>query len=626
MMNETTDQPEKFDLTSMNISAEKRAELFRLFPEARTEGDQVDFDRLRLALGGIVDVARERYGLTWPGKAECFRTIQAPSLGTLRPTKEESINWDATENLIIEGDNLEVLKLLQKAYLGRIKMIYIDPPYNTGNDFIYPDNYGETLKTYLEYSNQADREGRAFGTNVETDGRFHSKWLNMMYPRLYLARNLLLEDGLIFVSCDDSEFHNLRCLMNEVFGEENMIAQIIWKKSYGGGSKTKHIVVLHEYVLCYSRSKDAVGRIELPPEPRARRYYKLKDSKFEVRGPYRLQPLATTSNDERENLRYAIPFQGEEIWPEKQWQWEKKRTLAALANDELVVSKQKDEWSVNYKQYLRDEDGVERGAKPYSVLDGPYTQTGTAEINAIFGDPKIFPFPKPSDLIKHFAQYANPDREFILLDFFAGSGSSAQAILNQNAEDRGNRKFISVQLPESTGRSDYVTIADITKERIRRSIAKLNKDEEEKGELADSTRLDRGFRVFKLAESNFKTWEAEVSKDASALGQQLDMHIDHVLSGRSDEDLLFELLMKSGFPLTTPIEELKLDGKAVFSIGGVFLICLDRSLTLEAIRAMADLKPSRIVCLDEGFAGNDQLKTNAVQIFRTKGVAKFQTV
>jgi adenine-specific DNA-methyltransferase len=627
VMPDQTNEPDKLDLRSHDIAADKRRELLRLFPEIRTEGDKLDFDRLKLALGGAVDVGKERYGMNWPGKADCFRTIQAPSLGTLRPCPEESVNFDTTENMIIEGDNLEVLKLLQKSYLGKVKMIYIDPPYNTGNDFIYPDNYTESLQTYLEYTGQVDAEGKRFGTNSETDGRFHSKWLMMMYPRVYLARNLLRDDGLAFVSCDDGEVSNLRYLLNEIFGEENFVADIIWKKSYGGGSKTTHVVILHEHVLAYARSKNALSRLELPPDPRARRYYKLKDAKFETRGPYRTQPLATTSNDERENLRYGIPYDGEEIWPEKQWQWGMPRTMAALANDELVITKQKGEWSVYYKQYLYDEDGVERGAKPYSVLEGPYTQTGTSELTTLLGDPKIFPFPKPSELIQHFLQYAHPDKDFIIVDFFAGSGSTAHAVLSQNAVDGGRRVFVSVQLPEPTGREDYQTISDITKERVRRVIKSLNDEDAGKLDLATAKTQPRGFRVFKLAESNFMPWEADQAKDVEGLAKQLHLHVDHIRDGRGSNDLLHEILLKSGFLLTTPIEPLALADKTVYSVAsGEMFICLERKLTLDLIRAMAERRPGRVVCLDSGFAGDDQLKANAVQIFKTKGVTSFKTV
>ena len=626
------EQPERLDLRSKDVTEEKRQELLRLFPEARTEGGKIDFERLQLALGEMVDAGRERYGMTWPGKADCFKTIQSPSLGTLLPSREESVNFDTTENLIIEGDNLEVLKLLQKSYLGKVKVIYIDPPYNTGNDFIYPDNYTESLQTYLEYTGQVDAEGKKFSTNTEADGRFHSKWLNMMYPRLYLSRNLLLEDGLIFVSCDDREVENARRVLSDVFGEENFVAQIVWKKSYGGGSKTKHAVILHEYIVAYSRNKERLGRLELPPDPNARKYYKFTDDRFAIRGPYRLQPLATTSNDERENLRYAIPYQGNEIWPEKQWQWEKQRTLEALERGELAVSRTDSGWSVNYKQYLRDEDGVERGAKPFSLLEGPYTQTGSAEIAELLGDGKIFPFPKPSGLIERLLSYAHPETDFIVLDFFAGSGAAAHAVLKMNMQDSAKRKFILVQLPEPTrtqkdtgewleteaSRAGYKTIADIAKERVRRVIRKLNDEDSVKLDLDGGKKQDRGFRVFKLAESNLKAWNADAPNDPEQLAEQLELHVDHIRPGRTQEDILFEILMKSGYPLTARVDTLTVAEKKVFSVaGGALLVCLEKDLTIELIRALAERKPERVVCLDAGFAGNDQLKANAAQIFKT---------
>jgi adenine-specific DNA-methyltransferase len=250
-----TDKPDNVDLRSHDAAGDKIAELLRLFPEIRTEEGKLDFDRLKLALGETVDVGKERYGMNWPGKADCFKTIQAPSLGTLRPCREESVNFDTTQNLIIEGDNLEVLKLLQKSYLGKVKMIYIDPPYNTGNDFIYPDNYSESLQTYLEYTGQTDEEGRKFGTNPESDGRFHSKWLNMMYPRLYLARNFLREDGVIFISIDDTEIQNLRRICDEVFGEEHFLACIVWQKTYSPANDKKGIDAMHDYLLCYQKAE-----------------------------------------------------------------------------------------------------------------------------------------------------------------------------------------------------------------------------------------------------------------------------------------------------------------------------------------------------------------------------------
>jgi adenine-specific DNA-methyltransferase len=254
-----SDEPEHLDLRSQGIAEDKAEELLRLFPEIRTEGGRLDFDRLKLALGEAVDVGKERYGMTWPGKADCFRTIQMPSLGTLRPCPEESVRFDATENLIIEGDNLEVLKLLQKSYLGKVKMIYIDPPYNTGNDFIYPDDYAESLRTYLEYTDQVDAEGRKFSTNSDADGRFHSKWLNMMYPRLYLARNLMREDGVIFISIDDGEVDNLKKICNEVFGEENLIGIAAWERAYTANMTAQFISSTHDYMIIYGRRVEEVS-------------------------------------------------------------------------------------------------------------------------------------------------------------------------------------------------------------------------------------------------------------------------------------------------------------------------------------------------------------------------------
>jgi adenine-specific DNA-methyltransferase len=626
------DQPEKLDLRSLDICEERQQELLRLFPEARTEGGKIDFDRLKLALGEAVDAGKERYGMSWPGKADCFRTIQAPSLGTLRPAPDESVAFDTSENLIIEGDNLEVLKLLQKSYLCKVKMIYIDPPYNTGNDFIYPDDYTESLQTYLEYTGQVDDQGHRFGTNADTDGRFHSKWLNMMYPRLYLARNLLRDDGVIFISIDDNEVDNLRKVCDDVFGAENFVECFIWKKSYGGGAKEKYAVTQHEYVLMFARDSESLHDLWLPPDPEIeRKYYKLRDDKYAERGPYRLKPLeATKSMDSRENLVYPIPLPwGGEVLPKRQWWWSRERVLRALENEELHFLRKGEDVSVSYKQYLRDEDGEIRGQKPFSVIDRFYTQHGTEDLGSLFDREVIAQFPKPVGLVEQLTALGIPEpgTSDIVLDFFAGSGTTAHAALDLNKQDGGDRKFILVQLPEPTGREDYPTIADITKERVRRVIAKLNDEDAGKLNLGGGAAPDRGFRVFKLAESNFKPWDAQVAHDAQALEEQLGLHVDHVREGRSDEDLLYEILLKSGFPLTTSVVEVPMAGKTVYAVAdGALFICLERNLTLEVIRTMVDSRPERVVCLDEGFAGNDQLKANAVQIFKTKGVTSFKTV
>jgi adenine-specific DNA-methyltransferase len=641
-----TDQPDKLDLRSHDIAEDKRQELLRLFPEIRTEGGKLDFDRLKLALGESVDTGKERYGMTWPGKADCFKTIQMPSLSTLRPCPDESVNFDTSENLIIEGDNLEVLKLLQKSYLGKVKMIYIDPPYNTGNDFIYPDNYTESLQTYLEYTGQVDAQGKKFSTNTEADGRFHSKWLSMIYPRLYLARNLLRDDGVIFISIDDTEVDNLKKICNDIFGEVCFVEQVVWKNKYGSGALTRGFANVHEYILCYS--KHPIANIAAPLSEEAIAEYKERDSKFPTRGGFVTQPLATKSKDDRPNLRFPISWKGKDIWPEKQWIWSRDRVEQALKNDELVFSEAKGKVSVRMKQYLKDENGIIRKGKPVSILNGPFNQEGTREVDQLLGE-DVFPFPKPSGLIRYFLSFVINDEEssdFIVLDLFAGSGTTAHGVLDLNKQDGGNRKFILVQLPEpcdsesAAYKAGYKTIADICKERVRRVIKKLNEEDGEKLDLEGAKKKDRGFRVFKLAESNFTPWDAEAPKDAESLAKQLELHVHHICDSRTEQDILFELLLKSGFPLTTPVETLRLppspcplppgereSSKTVFSVaGGVLLICLERELTLELIRTMADKKPERVVCLDAGFAGNDQLKANAVQIFKTKGVTSFKTV
>ena len=610
---------------SRDLIAENLQQMKALFPEAFTEG-RIDFDVLKQLLGSTVDEREEKYGLNWHGKRQARQLALTPSTGTLRPCPEDSVDWDTTQNLMIEGDNLEVLKLLQKSYTGKVKLIYIDPPYNTGNDFVYPDHYGDNTRNYLAITGQIDGERRKLSSNTEASGRFHTDWLNMMYPRLKLARNLLLDDGLIFVSCDDNEVATLRRLLDEIFGEENFVSQIVWKKSYGGGAKTKHVVALHEYVLCFAKNRDAIGRLELPPNPETQKYYKFRDEKFDNRGPFRVQPLATTSNDERPNLRYPIPYKGEEIWPEKQWQWEYTRTMAALGNDELVIAKKSGRWSVNYKQYLKDESGTVRGAKPFSILEGPYTQIGTAEIARLFGDSKVFPFPKPSAVIARFVEYAHPSKSFIVLDFFAGSGSTFEAVLRLNKADSGRRKFMSVQVPEPTGRDDFATIADITKERVRRVGTELKAED---GLVVG----DVGFRVFKLDTSNIRAW----TPDRDDIEATLLDNVEHIRAGRSEDDILYELLLKLGLDLCVPIEIRGIAGKTVRSVGaGTLIACLAESIATDEVGPLglgiadwhAELEPAgdtTVVFRDSAFA-DDVAKTNLTAILEQRGLGNVRSL
>ena len=627
-------QPEKFEATSANITDEQKAKLKSLFPEIVTEGGKIDFDRLKLTLGETVDVGKERYGMNWPGKADCFKTIQRPSMATLVPAQDESVNFDTTENLIIEGDNLETLKLLQKAYLGKVKMIYIDPPYNTGKDFIYPDDYSETLETYLQYTGQVDEEGRKFSTNAETDGRFHSKWMNMIYPRLFLARNLLREDGVIFISINDHELDNLRKVCDEVFGEENFLACLTWTNHEGGGgSDSKYFRIKHEYIVVYARQIDEVNikGVNITNKDR----YTQQDEHFKERGPYYLQKLGMGSIQYSKSLDYAIEAPDKSLiypgTPENRacWRWSKEKYNWGVLNGFIVIKKDRDDtWQVHTKQYLKcDNEGnpLERTNRPIGVIDKYSSTQASKELQEIFGA-KVYDYSKPTELIQSLIQLICTQNDLVL-DFFAGSGTTAQAVLEQNVQDKVSLRFILIQLPEPTEQKEYPTIADITKERVRRIITKLNKDAENQLTLEKVKSQDRGFKVFKLQSSNFKAWNAEQPKDDAELVKQLTLHTDHLVEGRTQEDVLYELLLKSGFPLDTKVEKIMLAEKNVFSVaGGAMLICLEKELTPEVIKGMADKKPERVVCLDAGFSDNDQLKTNAVQTMKSKGVTKFQTV
>ena len=643
------EQPEKFDLRSNDVAEDRRQELLRLFPEIRTEGGKLDFERLKLALGQYVDVGKERYGMTWPGKADCFRAIQTPSLGTLRPARDESVNFDTTENLIIEGDNLEVLKLLQKSYLGKVKMIYIDPPYNTGHDFIYPDNYSESLQTYLEYTGQVDAEGRKFGTNTDTDGRFHSKWLNMMYPRLYLARNLLRDDGVIFISIDDHEVANLKTLCNEIFGEENCLSQICWRTDGNFDNQAK-FKTIHEYVLVFAKDAEQFPHPPVidPSTPEESKLFRVEIRNTIVKnGPKNPVSDIVLPRGFPCDMEGGVIHARHDIWPHfldevsiengqlsapvtARSGWSSKELLTEFIDGNCAPIM---DAKGQYTRFVISRTGAieviktrsERQSHVISVISGlGGPQRATAEIEELgvpFSD-----YPKPTGLIRYFLEM-NEGNDFVALDFFAGSGTTAHAVLDLNQKDEGRRRFVLVQIPEPIDRADYPTIAEITKERVRRVIKKLNDEDAGQLELGGKSKPDRGFRVLKLAESNFTTWDAEQSRDAASLARQLDLHVEHIRERRTTDDLLHEILLKDGFVLTTPVETLELAGKQVHSVaGGALLLCLDRALTLELIRAIADRKPERVVCLDAGFAGNDQLKTNAVQIFKAKGVTSFKTV
>jgi adenine-specific DNA-methyltransferase len=613
-------KPEKLELTTVDIAADKQAELLRLFPEVRTEGGKIDFDRLRLALGETVDVGKERYGMNWPGKADCFKAIQRPSLGTLLPVRKESVNFDETENLIIEGDNLEVLKLLQKSYQGKVKMIYIDPPYNTGNDFIYPDDYSDSLKRYLEVTAQVDSEGRRLSNNLESDGRFHSNWLNLMYPRLYLARNLLHQDGVIFISIDDNEIANLRNLCNQIFGEENFVGVFVWRRRASSALAERLVSTDHEYVLAFQR--DSFTSFGIPKD-----FESYTNPDNDPRGPWVSGDLTVGMHkDLRPNQFYTLsdPITGNEFPANSNRVWSYiPESMNKLIAEGRVLFPSDPSRRPMLKRFRSELKADVNPVSTWMTEVGLNTES-TRELQELF-DRSPFDYSKPSSLLRHLLR-TSAGKDDLVLDFFAGSGTTAHALLDINREDGGTRKFILVQLPEPTGRDDFRTIADITKERVRRVIQRHENEVEGKLNLGNQPK--EGFRVLKLATSNFNVWSATTETTTpDELGEQLQLHIDHIQSGRTSEDLLYEILLKSGFPLTTPVQPITVEGIAVYSVAnGAMLICLDKALTHDAIKGMAELKPERVVCLDEGFAGNDQLKTNAVLIMKAKGVTKFQTV
>lgn len=622
--------PEDVFGASLDISAENRARLKALFPQVFTETmneqgelvDSVDFAKLQAELGTFTDVfesRRERYGLDWPGKKDCLKAIQTPTFATLKPSREESVNFDTTQNLFIEGDNLEVLKLLQKSYYGKVKMIYIDPPYNTGKDFIYPDNYSESLDTYLSYAGLTDEDGKRIESkkNAVDDGRFHTKWLSMMYPRLYLARNLLREDGAIFISIDDSEVNNLRKLCDEILGAENFRNSFVVRRHDKNlnrqfiESGLQTLNVGFEYVLCYSKT----DYFSFNP------VYREASEQRQNTGYWK----GFWNAPDRPTMRYEIlGFKPEE----GQWKWKKEVAEEAIKNYQIYEKEFSENMTLEAywestgksKKFIRRNPtgtgknmGVENWIAP---SDGILRNTNLLDILATKSTPENqgFDFPKNVDLIKIIANFAL-EKEDIILDFFAGSATTAHAVLELN-QDGENRKFILVQLPEPCNqeseafKAGFKTIADIGKERIRRVITKLNED-------GNPDQQDRGFKSLKLNKSNFKKWQVlDKSATPEAIINQLDLHIDHINPNASPEDLLYEVLIKAGFTPTEKIEVLTLAGIDVYSIAdSQLLICLAKKVSKELMDAVVAITPPQFICLDSAFEGNDQLKANAVQTF-----------
>lgn len=638
----------KLDLKSLDIAEDKIKTLKKLFPEIVTE-NKVDFEKLKATLGNEIEVGKERYGMNWPGKANCFKIIQEPSIGTLKPVEEDSVDFDTTENLFIEGDSLEVLKLLQKSYYEKIKMIYIDPPYNTGNDFIYPDNYSETLDTYLRYTGQKGESGLKLTTNAESEGRYHSKWMNMIFPRLYLARNLLKQDGVIFISIDEHEIDNLKKICNEIFGEENFVASISNVNNPKGRSDDKYIATAHEYLLIYKKNEIKFYGWA-PDETILKRYNKLLNDGTKYR---EIDLRKTGDNDRREdrpNLFYYFLLNPEtknfyptrdtnipegfiQIKPlkddgtEGNWRWELDTSKAKINQLFPKLMPIRGIWSIFEIDKLDPKDRV----KPTSswTMKDVNSERGTEQFIDLGFKKEIFPRPKPLGLINRCIQTGlGNDNGDIVLDFFAGSATTAHSVLNLNNEDGGNRKFIMVQLQEPTDENSeafmagYKNIAEIGKERIRRVIKKIKDENDGKLEF-DGKKLDLGFKVLKLDESNFKIWD---KKSDQPLNEQLQLSVDNIDSNSTDDDILYEIILKSGFPLTIPIEKLDIQGKTVYSIDDKsLLVCLENDLNQDLMKELSKLEAGRVICLDRGFNGSDELKTNTVEIMKTRGI-EFKTV
>lgn len=636
-------QSEKMTGTSMDISAENRFRLKQLFPSVFTETknalgelvESIDFEKLKAELGTFSDLfesRRERYGMDWPGKKEALRLVQTPSAATLKPCREESVNFDTTENLYIEGDNLEVLKLLQKSYYGKVKMIYIDPPYNTGKEFIYPDNYTESLETYLEYAGLIDGDGKKFSTNTANEGRFHTKWLNMMYPRLYLARNLLRDDGVIFISIDDNEVSNLRKMCDEIFGEENALPVIIRRSKIGGGSDNKQFAKEADYIISYAKDVIQLNKFFVPhTDDDLKRYSQLDEKGRFFWDTYSRSGLLI-GDAESDSLHYEVLFPDGTKRSDR-WRRSKERLAQDIKENEAKFIKTSKGWNIHFKQRLNDE-----GKRPRQIIYENMGNTlGKDELQELeLSD--YFDYPKPVTLAKYLSQVSITS-DALILDFFSGSATTAHAILDLNKHDSGNRKFIMVQLPEPCSedseafKAGYKNIAEIGKERIRRVIKKLNSGDAEKKENKQGTIFDkeeepvlqdRGFKVLKLDKSNFRQWQSlDPSTPQEQIVEQLELHKDHIGQKSTQEDLLYEILLKAGFTPTEKIEKKTIAGKTVYSVAeGALLLCLEDVVTKELIDKMAEMEPMQFICLDSAFHGNDQLKANAVQTFAARNMEK----
>ena len=606
------------DGLSMNIEQTNLDKLRSVFPECVSEG-KLDIDKLLSLCGEYIDNDFEKYKFEWKGKAECLRLAQKRSTGTLRPCPEESVDWDTTRNLYIEGDNLEVLKLLQTAYYRKVKMIYIDPPYNTGNDFVYADDFADPMARYKEVTQQTTK------SNPETMGRYHTNWLNMMYPRLRLAAHLVRDDGVIFISIDDVEIDNLKKLCNEIFGEENFVAQFIWQSRQNKDNRNiTGVSIDHEYVVCYTKQ---FGHRVFRGTDRKTEQYKNPDN--DPRGPWtsaNMVGLATA--DARPNLHYDLinPADGRNYGcPEKGWRYDR-NTMNRLIQEGRIIWPDNPDGRPRKKSFLNElSDNLPGFSSIFST--GVYTNTATKEIGGLFNR-YLFDFPKPVEIIKQLiSQVSNTDDT--ILDFFSGSATTAHAVMQLNAEDGGNRRFILVQIPElcdeksEAYKAGYKNICEIGKERIRRAGKKILEEHIQVTMDEDKSPLDVGFRVFKLDTSNLKTWDATPIEDEQLdlLYQRMNSMIHRVKPERTDLDMIYEIMLKLGVPLTYSVTSFSVNNKTVYGVGDdcLLLVCLAEDVQPEDIEQMAEYAPAKIIISRDSFA-DDTAMANAYYILRDHGI------
>lgn len=627
------------DGQSLSPLTEKLKLLKQIIPEAFTE-DKIDWEKLRITLGEDINFANERYVLNWAGKSDAFRLMQKSTTRTLVPVREESVNFDETQNVFIEGENLDVLKVLQKSYFGKVKMIYIDPPYNTGNDsFIYSDRFAETKDEYQKRVGDKDDEGYItnegiFRKNSRENGQYHSNWLNMMMPRLFLARNLLRDDGVIFISIDDNEVHNLRLLMNEIFGEENFVGELVWKSRQNKDNRNiTGLSIDHEYIICYSKNSN--GRIFKGTERKTEQY---SNPDNDPRGVWTSgNMVGLLGEDLRPNCHYDLINPTTKInygKPKLGWRYDQ-NTMTRLIKEDRILWPENPKGRPRRKVFL-NELNSELPNFTSIVGDNLYTRDGTKEIDLLFKS-KYFDFPKPSKLIKELIAQATQAND-IILDFFAGSATTAHAVMQLNKEDGGNRKYILVQMPEPCSensvafKAGYKTIADIAKERIRRAGKKLQDEIEAENRKKEielnfdneeniSDGIDTGFKVFHLAESNFKQWHQPENYSAKALAEQLKLFVDPVAEHANLQNMVYELLLKSGKDLNVNIETCN----GYYLIEGNELAFILEKVDEQIITEVLSKKPQKVIALDRIFKGNDQLKTNTALQMKDAGV-EFKTI